>query len=105
MDLLLFIGLTVLLIAPFHLAIQYHLARSVEADYLRQQGLAFPSVAAFDSVGPAIGTYSGSAIHASITFMGLDYTYDRIAPAKYRHRVKPNELFLQPGLVYVITHQ
>jgi hypothetical protein len=37
-----------------------------------------------------------------VRFKGLHYRFDRIIDAAMRERIAPGELYLEPGLVYVL---
>jgi hypothetical protein len=101
MDLFMLIGLLLLIVAPFHVAMRYELTRMVEPQTIRAHGVVLTTTEHLDELGPAIGSFSGITIHETVTFLGLQYAYDRIAPPRYRHLLRTEELFLGPGLVYV----
>ncbi|MEO7403681.1 MAG: hypothetical protein ABIU95_08440 [Burkholderiales bacterium] len=101
MDLFMLIGLLLLIVAPFHLAMRYELTRMTEPQTIRARGVVLPSVAELDDIGPPIGPFGEKIIHETVNFLGQRYDYDRIAPPRYRNLLRPEELFLSQGLVYV----
>ena len=48
-----------------------------------------------------IGTYCGAAVHRSVTFKGMTYEFAGVVPQKYQRRIDENELYIEPGLLYV----
>jgi len=64
-------------------------------------GVVVESEAELDAIAPMIGTYHGDEIHEWVRYHGERYDFAYIAPPRYRLRVKRNELFLAPGVVYV----
>lgn len=86
---------------PFHFLLQYELAKLRDPRYLRVNGIVIVEASALQSHARAIGTYAGRPIWESVTFMGMVYRYDRMAPRSYCNRVGPHELYMEPGLVYV----
>ncbi|HEY3074888.1 MAG TPA: hypothetical protein VGJ74_06930 [Burkholderiales bacterium] len=65
-----------------------------------QLGVVIESEAELDAAAPPIGSYRGDEIHAWVRYCGTRYDFSHIAPPRYRLRVKPDELFLAPGVVY-----
>ena len=63
-------------------------------------GAVVESETELDAIAPMIGTYHGDEIHEWVRYRGERYDFAYIAPPRYRLRVKRNELFLPPGLVY-----
>jgi hypothetical protein len=51
-------------------------------------------------MAPVIGTYHGDEIHEWVRYRGERYQFAYVAPSRYRLRVRRDELFLPPGLVY-----
>jgi len=94
-------ALLVLLVGlPFHLLVHWQLARMRDAHRCETGVVIRRDEALEDHSGP-IGALGGRAIYGSVTFMGRVYRFDRIAEPWYRARVRPREIFLEPGLVYV----
>ena len=68
--------------------------------YLRGLGAVVESESELEAFAPMIGTYHGDEIHAWVRYRGERYDFAYVAPPRYRLRVKPDELFLSPGVVY-----
>jgi hypothetical protein len=68
--------------------------------YLPNRGAVIESQAELDAIAPRIGTYHGDEIHEWVRYRGERYEFAYVAPPRYRLRVKPDELFVPPGLVY-----
>jgi hypothetical protein len=94
-------ALVVLLVLPFDWLIRRELARAENPDP-RQCGIVVVRERALDSHSGSVGHYLGHEIWRSVTFRGHVYRFDRIQPAAERERLAPGELFLDPGLVYVL---
>jgi hypothetical protein len=86
---------------PFHLLVVREFEKLTDPRYLREHGVVILSSRALEDHALPIGTYMGQSIWESVTFKGMQYRFDRVAPPSYRNRVGPGELFLAPGLVYV----
>ena len=86
---------------PLHWLVEHELAKLADPRYLRKQGIVVTGLQALEAHAPAIGTYMGREIWASVTFMGMVYRFDHIVPAARREAIGPQELYLEPGLVYV----
>jgi len=67
---------------------------------LPNRGAVVESETELDAIAPTIGTYHGDEIHAWVRYRGERYDFAYVAPPRYRLRVKADELFLAPGLVY-----
>jgi hypothetical protein len=66
----------------------------------------FGAAVAYDGVRVAedaevIGVFDGRPIHSRVVYLGMTYRFDRVMPPEYRHLVRPRELFVAPGLVYI----
>jgi hypothetical protein len=94
-------ALVALLVAPFHFALQRYAAQLVDASYVRKEGVVIVSPRALEGHAPSIGTYMGHEIWRTVTFLGMVYRFERVAPASYAARIAPRELYLEPGLIYV----
>lgn len=68
---------------------------------LRGLGVVLRSPEALDHVENEIGRYREAPIYRAVSFHGMRYEFDRIAPENYRNRVGSDELFFDPGIVYV----
>ena len=94
-------ALVVLMVLPFHWLIRRELARA-EAPDPRACGIVIAKERALDMHSRSIGSYGGHEIWETVTFRGFVYHFDRIQPSRRREAVAPGELFLDPGLVYVL---
>ena len=65
------------------------------------QGVVVESEIELEAVAPVIGTYHGDEIHEWVKYQGIRYDYAFVAPPRYKLRVKKDELWLAPGVVYV----
>ena len=88
-----------LFILPFHFAVQYQLARLEDPAYIRREGVVIVRESALMDHAGCLGEYKGHEIWATVTFMEMTYHFSRIAKPSYR--VRPRELYLEPGLVYL----
>lgn len=41
------------------------------------------------------------AIYRAVTFKGMVYEFDRITTPGYKNRIDHDELYLDPGLIYI----
>ena len=64
-------------------------------------GAVLESERELEAIAPMIGTYHGDEIHEWVKYQGVRYDYAFVAPPRYKLRVKKNELWLAPGVVYV----
>ena len=87
---------------PIHWMVQRQFAKLADPRYLREHGVVIVSERALQSHSEAIGEYRGHPIWGSVRFMGMDYRFDHVRDARARERLAPGELFLDPGLVYVV---
>lgn len=58
--------------------------------------------ARFETHGPAIGRWGDFTLYEYVVQTGRHFVYDRLACPDYRYRVAPDELFVAPGMVYVL---
>jgi hypothetical protein len=91
----LFVGL------PFHWMVLRHFRRLADPQYLRRHGVVVQAQHVLQAHSAPIGEYMGRPIWASVTFMGMEYRFDRTVERRRRDSIGPRELFLEPGLVYV----
>lgn len=95
-------ALLVLLVGlPFHLLVHWELARMRRSLQSREPGVVIRREEVLEDHSGPIGRLGGRAIYGSVTFKGRVYRFDRVAEPWYRARVRPQEIFLEPGLVYV----
>jgi hypothetical protein len=96
-------ALVALLAMPLHWMVKREFDRLEDPAYLRAQGVVIVSAAAIESHAEPIGRYRGQDIWRTITFKGMEYRFDRVIPARERERLGTGELYLEPGLVYVVV--
>ena len=58
------------------------------------------SEAELDGVAPPMGTYHECDIYEWVRYEGERYNFAFVAAPPYQSRLKPNELYLPPGIVY-----
>jgi len=78
------------------------IAKLSDPKYLREQGVIIVLEKAIESHSEPIGEYRGHPIWGSVTFKGMQYRFDHILESRKRERLEPGELFIEPGLVYVV---
>lgn len=94
--------LVVLLLLPLHCLVHWQFCRLRDPSYLRAQGIVVVRESALDGHTAPVGEYAGRAIWGSVTFMGMRYRFDRVARPQDKEKTGPGELYLGPGLVYVL---
>ena len=67
----------------------------------KRHGAVLESERELEAIAPRIGTYHGDEIHEWVKYQGVRYDYAFVAPPRYKLRLKKNELWLAPGVVYV----
>src|SRR5262245_36421861 len=95
-------ALVLLMLLPFHWLIRRELAKE-EARDLRRCGIVIVRERALEAHSRAIGEYRGHEIWETVTFRGLVYRFHHVLPRERREKLAPGELFLDPGLVYVVA--
>jgi hypothetical protein len=65
-----------------------------------RQGVIIASEDELDDVSPGVGTYHNCEIHEWVRYKGERYDFTFVAQPPYKLRLKRNELYLPPGLVY-----
>ena len=86
---------------PLHWAVMHQLERCESAEYFRRYGVIVKHPAALDAAAEVVGSYCGAAIHRSVTFKGMVYEFAGVVPPRYQRRIDENELYIEPGLLYV----
>ena len=86
---------------PLFLIVRWELERREHPSYLREHGVVIVSENALQGHSAPIGEYRGHPIWASVRFKDMEYRFARIIDRRKRERIGPQELFLEPGLVYV----
>jgi hypothetical protein len=96
-------ALFVLVLAlPMFGFVHWQIARLGDPRYLRGKGVVIVRESALEAHSEPIGEYRGHPIWGSVTFKGMRYRFDHVLDARKRERIEPGELFIEPGLVYVV---
>jgi hypothetical protein len=93
----------VALALPLHALVFWQIARLESPRVLRRCGIVVMRESVLDGHSEAIGEYAGRQIWGTVTFKGMLYRYDRRARPQEREKTGPGELWLEPGLVYVLA--
>lgn len=86
---------------PLHWAMALEIARQESPEYLRKAGVIIKRIEALDSTAEIIGRYRDTPIFASVVFKGMLYEFSGVVSARYPAQIRANELYLEPGLLYV----
>ena len=89
------------IVLPLHWAVMHELERRESPEYFRRYGVIVKRQEALDATAHVVGTYRGAAIHRSVTFKGMVYEFAGVVPPQYQKRIDENELYIEPGLLYV----
>jgi hypothetical protein len=96
-------GLLVVVFAlPWFWFLNWQVSKLADPKYLRERGVVIVVEQVLESCSDPIGEYMGRPIWESVTFMGMRYRFDHIVEKRRRERLCPGELYLEPGLVYVV---
>ena len=90
-----------LLVLAFRWLVARELDKLEDPAYLRRHGVVIQTLSALEDHSAPIGRYRDREVWGSVTFMGMRYRFDRVAPASGPERLGERELYLPPGLVYV----
>jgi hypothetical protein len=86
---------------PLLWAVLHELERYESPEYFRRYGVIVKHEKALDDATEVIGRYCGAAIYRSVTFKGMVYEFAGVVPPRYQKRIDENELYIEPGLLYV----
>lgn len=103
MDALYCIALVLALFLPLHWVVLRELKHRERPEYFRRHGVIIKRLEALDMRGDVIGRYLDAPIHGSLGFKGMVYEFVGVVPVHYRRRIEANELYLEPGLLYVTS--
>jgi hypothetical protein len=95
-------AVVLLLALPLHWLVLREMDRLSDPAYLRANAVVIVNSSVLRPSAP-MGHYRGHPVWASVRFMGMEYRFDRVQDRKARERLAPGELFLDPGLVYVVA--
>ena len=76
---------------------------SAEPQDLRGCGIVIVCDTSLEAHSARIGEYMGHQIWETVTFRGHLYRFDHVLAQSRREQLAPGELFLDPGLVYVLS--
>jgi hypothetical protein len=88
-------------VVPAYLIFNAELRKLRDPTYLREAGVFIRTLNALDAVAEVIGRYNGADIYRYVVFKGMRYEYDHIVPSGLPRQVRENELFIEPGVIYV----
>jgi len=91
----------ILTLPPLWLVLR-HFDRLDDPAYLRRQAIVVERESALEERAAPIGEYLGVPIAEAVVFKGLRYRFDHVLDRARRERIAPGQLFLEPGLVYVV---
>jgi hypothetical protein len=89
------------LVLPLHWAVMLQLAAWESPGYFRRFGVIVRRPEAIEGAGEPIGTYDGAPIRRWVRFKGMRYEFSGIVAPRYQRRIAANELYLEPGLLYL----
>ena len=92
----------VALALPFLWMVRLELDRMTDPDYLRRHGIVIVAQRALEGRADPVGIYMGCPIWGTVTFRGTVYRFDHVTPPDRCEAIGPGQLYLEPGLVYVI---
>lgn len=96
---LLFYMLCILL--PLHMLMTYQFHLWQRERSARRHGIVIHRFEALDDASEVIGSYCGTEIHRTVTFDGMRYEFFGVVPENDRRALHRDELYLDPGLLYV----
>jgi hypothetical protein len=94
--------LFLVLALPAYWWMQRQIARDADPAYLRGVGVIVVLERALEARSAPIGQFMGHPVWENVTFKGMLYRFDRVIPARLKEGIGPGELFIAPGLVYVV---
>lgn len=91
----------VCILLPLHMLMTHEFHRWQREQTVRRYGVVVHRFEALDDASEVIGSYCGAEIHRTVTFDGTRYEYFGVAPSGERRALRRDELYLDPGLLYV----
>lgn len=88
-------------LVPLHILMAHEFHRWQRELSARRHGVIVHRLDALDEASEVIGLYSGVEIHRTVTFQGVQYEFFGVAPAGGQGKLRRDELYLDPGLLYV----
>lgn len=88
-------------LVPLHMLMAHEFHRWQRELSARRHGVIVHQLDALDEASEVIGVYSGVQIHRTVTFQGVQYEFLGVAPSGGQGKLRQDELYLDPGLLYV----
>jgi hypothetical protein len=88
-------------LVPLHMLMAHEYCRWQRELSARRHGVIVDRFDALDDASEVIGIYRGVEIHDTVTFQGVRYEFFGVAPSGKQDRLRGDELYLDPGLLYV----
>jgi hypothetical protein len=101
MNLLGLVLLVTALTLAFHWAVMFALTWWESPEYFRRFGVIILRPEGLDGHTEVIGRYRGAPIYRSVSFKGMEYEFAGVVPPRYCRRIDENELYIEPGLLYL----
>lgn len=89
------------ILLPLHMLMTYQFHRWQKEQTVRRHGVVIDRFEALDGASEVIGSYWGAEIHRTVTFQGQRYEFSGVAPSGDPRALRRDELYLDPGLLYV----
>lgn len=92
----------VAILVPLYYVTRLEQTRLSDPRYVRSAGVAVEREALRIAEGAElIGYLDGCEIRARVEYLGMRYRFECVVPPAYRRRLRPGELYVEPGLLYV----
>jgi hypothetical protein len=102
MDLRDLIPLVAALTLAFYGAVMFALSWWESPESLGLPGVIVLRPEGLDGHTEEIGRFGDAPIYRSVTFRGMEYEFAGIVPPRCQRRIDENELYLDPGLLYML---
>jgi hypothetical protein len=102
-DLFYFVVIFASLMLPLHWLMMAQFAWWNSPEYFRRYGVIIRRMEALDACTEVIGHYRGAPVYRSVAFKRMEYEFARVVSPRYQARIDENELYLDPGLLYVFS--
>lgn len=103
MDAFYCIVIVLALFLPLHWLVVTQLERWERPEYFRRNGVVIKHLEALDTPPIVVGRYLDAPIYGSLSFKGMVYEFAGVVSDHYQRRIDENELYLEPGLLYVTS--
>jgi hypothetical protein len=90
-------------VLPLYWGVMTQLQRWESPEYFRRHGVIIKHLDALETTGKVVGRYRDAPIYGSLAFKGMRYEFAGVVPPTYPRRIDENELYLEPGLLYLAT--